>query len=824
MPNQDSTRWWLAAEAALGAGVVALPLSLGGAPPWTSWLLVGSGSIALVTWGVGALKHHRRAAWHPLLWLPVVVLLMAAASLVPLPSAVLSIVAPVKAELAEFALVPLGLTGPRAATIDVPSTLRAVARALSFGSLAFVALQLGRRELVRVRLLSVVAFTGALVSVVGFGHALVGAESLFGVWRFSAPPGFLSFFGNTNHLAGYVAFGGTIALGLALTAPTKEWTAAFGVAAIACGVAVFLSLSRGGIASFGVTWLGVAVLQVARRQGGVRAVLPWALIGVTVLLAVGLVSEQLFERAQTLSTVDRLQHTKVELWPMFWEGARAHGLAGMGLGAFELAFTRFQTTQPHVTFTHPENIVLQWVSEVGVAGAVVLALVVGWVALRLWRQLRGALREQIVLVAVAGALLHDVFDFVLELNALLPAIAVALGAVAGLEPSGTEEKNRFPVRARAFGAMVGACLAGGVALGVGLPTHLVAEARLTELARARHTPAELRDAVVRTIDRHPADWVPYAIAAEQLRGSSEALAWVNRLLSLRPNDGRAHTMAARALLTMGAASQALLEFTVAWRQGDDAGFDDGLRLAARLKAHDRLVVDQPGLLSRCWERYRVMGMLDDGRALLDAVHLLPPSKAVEIEAQVLDVFHAQATQNPEEAVLLLRALPPAEQNKPELAVLHATLLRQLGRSAEAITVLEPLNRREPQALPVALMLAELLGLEHRTAEARATLDRTRPFLTGLAARSMLFQREAELWIQDERWLRALDALESASRIEPSRPDLRYRMATVYEKMGSLHSALEEVRKGRLLDTPEGAKSQDPWVGRLESALTSQRPD
>ncbi|MER2561753.1 MAG: hypothetical protein ABTQ32_13585, partial [Myxococcaceae bacterium] len=52
-------------------------------------------------------------------------------------------------------------------------------------------------------------------------------------------------------------------------------------------------------------------------------------------------------------------------------------------------------------------------------------------------------------------------------------------------------------------------------------------------------------------------------------------------------------------------------------------------------------------------------------------------------------------------------------------------------------------------------------------------------------------------------------------------DLRYRIAGVYERMGSLHSALDEVRRGRLLDTPDGARAQDPWVARLEAALARE---
>ncbi|MGV3625166.1 MAG: tetratricopeptide repeat protein, partial [Archangium sp.] len=88
-------------------------------------------------------------------------------------------------------------------------------------------------------------------------------------------------------------------------------------------------------------------------------------------------------------------------------------------------------------------------------------------------------------------------------------------------------------------------------------------------------------------------------------------------------------------------------------------------------------------------------------------------------------------------------------------------------------------------------------------------------------RSTLYQREAALLVAEQRWGRALEALQTASRIEPTRADLHYRMAETLERMGSLHSAIDEIRKGRLLDSPDGAKAQDANLARLEAAMLAQ---
>lgn len=817
MPRSDHSRWWVAAEVALALALAVTPWCLGGAPPWTLWWVLGCAAAALLTWSLGASKHHRRWSLHPVLALPALAALLCVVQLVPLPPSVLAVVSAPAAELRDFTLVPLGLDAWRPLSLDVPSTARALARFLSLGSLLFVALELGRLEGVRWRLIALQAVLGVSVAVVGFGHLLAGAEALFGVHHFIAGMSFITPFGNTNHLAAYLALSGTAALGLTVSTKSRDVAIGWAAAALVCGVGVFLSMSRGGITTFVATWVLVGAALLAARGGGLRAVVPWVVMGSTLLFAALFAFEQLLARAETVATVERVRATKVDLWPMLWNGERQTWPLGMGAGAFELGFSRWQTQQYDVTFTHPENIALQAVADWGLPLAVALVLATLVLVRRLWVAVWALPLERTVLLGLVGVLLHDVFDFALELQALAVACAVLLGLVVG---SGSRAPRvRFGWRGSLFaGALLGGA---AVALWLGLPTHLSAEQALQRAVTERRPVDEVRTLAVELVQRHPSDWVLYADTAADFsrRGAPrEALAWINRWLFLRPSDARARLAAAQALLRLQQPMQALGELRAAFELGDAGGLDLAFAVAAQHDAWDRIFVDRPGHLTALWQRAK---SLAQAQAILDAVEVSGAGEVVRQEARALRVQQAARAGDSAAALAAWEQLPEAERDTAERQLLRAELLTQLHRDDEALALLEKLTNRWPADLNLALRLVDAYAARGRPVAAREVLERARPFFTGAAQRSMLFQREASLLMQEQRWGRALEALQTASRIEPTRADLHYRMADVYERMGSLHPAVDEIRRGRLLDSPDGVKGQDANLARLEALMLAQ---
>jgi tetratricopeptide (TPR) repeat protein len=812
MPTSDASRFWLATEAMLAIALVVLPWSFGGTT-WARGLLLASGCGALLLWGIGAARNRRRWGWHPLLWVPFAFLGVALVQLIPLPGSLLQALSPVAGDLRDFALAPLGLEQPRPISMDPPSTARAVARLAGLTGLLVAAFQLGRLPAVRRRLFAVLALSGLSIALCGIVHLIASETALFGLHQFRTNPIFVTPFFNTNHAAAFMSLAGTVALALALDAENRDGTVGWGFVALACGVGVFLTYSRGGIGTFVATWGLVGAAYLARKGGGLRGVLPWVAIGATITFA-GLVSfDELLARAESLSSLEKLRATKVYLWPMFFKGALEFWRAGMGVGAFELGFSRFQSDELSLTFTHPENLPLEWMAEVGFplsAAALVLVVVAMW---RVWVAVRSTSLERYIALGLVGVALHELFDFAFEFEAVGASVAV----VAGLLASVSDSHPRAPARRHCTWLALGLVALGVVGLMYGTPTHHAAEKAMAEALSEKPNSNEVREAALPLIDRHPADWVLFSNVASDFarRGAPlEALAWTNRVLFLRPDDSRVHVAAAYALLRLGKPLQALGELKVAWVLGDSSSLPLGLRIAERADAWDRVLLEKPGHLTAAY------GVLTRGAKNEEALRLLQtatefsPSEEVRSEAQVLQVRHEAELGDPKKAMTLFDALSSEERSTIDLQLVRVRLLLKLHRIDEGIAELERLQAQAPSRLDVGFELASRLNALGRPRAAIEVLERLEPFVTGPASRSSLFQQKATLWQSQERWGPAVDALQTASRLEPVRPDLHYRLAELFERMGSLHSALDEVRRGRLLDTPEGAKAKGPWMERL----------
>ena len=818
-PSRSSEPLRRAATAALVAAIAGSTLWLGGAPPGAAVLAALLSATAL---GLLAAADQGRLVVPPLALLPLSVAGLCALQLVPLPPALAGALSPPLGELRAFALAPLGLDRWRPLSHDPPATAAALAGSLSAAAALVASAGLCRSRTRRRQLAAGIGLTGLAIALIGFGHALADASTLFGLHRFqNGQLPFLTPFGNPNHLAAFATLASALLLGLAADShPDRPRQALWLAAAVAVGAAAFLSLSRGGIAFWCAGQLAFLLLLLRRRdaRGTTGRAIPVALaVGAVALVAGYLALDRLGSEMATVDTVEKLRHSKVDLWPMFSRPALAAWLTGLGRGTFAIAFPRWQTAHSTLTFTfeYPENLPLQLATELG------LPATLGLLALALWatvRTTRGGNGKPLVLAAWAGVgalVLHDLFDFALELPACATAAAVALGIASGP----WVEQHELPLRRTpALAGLAAAALLAILGFARGADSTARAEARLA--ANARGNAAAVRDQARALVDRHPADAVLYRIAGwtEATRPGGQprvALAWLNRALFLQPLDPDTHRVVARALFQLGATDQALVEERLALEAGAEPAtiLAESLPRARDVDALWNLVGDTPAhvdlLVPELWTR----GRQEHARGLLDRALL---TFAGRPEATALTVTAARIRLQTADPAGALVFLDEAEQKGQDVALPRAQALAALGHRRDAIRTLESAVARNPGDAEIAFALANLLVAEGRPALARAALERVQPFLGAGGPRTRLVLAQAETYRVEGRYGRALDLVQTAMRLSPDQPGLHRQAAELYEALKRPREALHEVEAALSGHTPDAATRD--WMERLRTAI------
>jgi hypothetical protein len=508
-----------------------------------------------------------------MLVLSVVLLGLTLLQCVPLPMALLRLLAPATATTWERAMGPLAQAAPSFATVslDPVATRLAALRGLMFLGVLFAAVQISATREGALRLERAVLAGTVLMAFVALAHAGLGLKKVFGVYQPENPTsyveGHIAPLLNTNHLAGYLNIGFAIAVGALLSRrpPMPRALLASG-AAVLLAVSVWSS-SRGGMLGIFTGLLVNAALRLRGQRGVSRtlrnrfaqvSIIMMALVAtVMVSLAFGSVARVKFSGNRDFS--------KLEVVTAAFRLVPDHPVFGIGRGAFESVFPSLGTTRDNWVSTHPENIVAQWVTEWGVFGALGLISFAGiLLASMRWHTdtaSRGAG------AALAGAFVHNLVDFHDE----MPGVAVSLAVCAALftaRPGRPKSHAGVPLRVR-LGIVAAAVLSvvlGAYAL---MFSHheLGAEQRSfqawsldPQLPKAEFH-ARLRDALL----RHPADpYLPYAAAVRAtVRRDESPVPFLARALERNPTYGRAHLVLARNLFSV-VPSQARLEYRLAY--------------------------------------------------------------------------------------------------------------------------------------------------------------------------------------------------------------------------------------------------------------------
>ena len=678
-PQADSRatqggKWLLAAVIPLSA------LALGSVP--TAALVVMSVLAAVacgLLWWDGPIATSR--ASRAILIALVVLLGMTILQAVPLPDAWTRALSPANAGIWERALAPLREPGPAWHTISVaPSATRVeVLRGFFYGAIFLGALRVAKLENGERFLVRLIVLSSCLLAISALAHAAVSADKVFGVYRpkelWAYRPGRFSPLLNTNHLAAYLNIGACVGFG-ALISRTSMPRALSGSATLILVATSLWQSSRGatGTLCFGIALVVGLTFYARKRFDSARAqvaILVACAAAATVVVVISLSEgrEHLVSRDLVKVTVAKSSLALVASSPWF----------GSGRGAFETVFSSVREGATYVTFTHPEDIVVQWLVEWGVPVSLAGAGLIGW-AVRPQVLLR-AVRPAIgVWVAIVVGILHELVDYHFEVPGVvaLAAVCVAI-VVSGRASSRSSAEGRTGSAARrgAYAVVAGTVLA-IVAASSDIGHSLADERRLLSAMAIDKTaaPEQFRDAARAAMLRYPAEpFLPLMGAVRaQLHNEGSVVPWVARALERNPRFGRAHLVLAQSLASEHAA-QARLEFRLAYEY--DAELRDSI-----VKQAVFVVNDATSALDLVPEGRLGLGMLE---ALVEALGSRLPSTSVLLDEEI-------ERRSPGDAGPARRRAAAAASD----AINHAPWCERTNEcTARALETAEELAKREP---------------------------------------------------------------------------------------------------------------------------------
>jgi tetratricopeptide (TPR) repeat protein len=458
--------------------VVGPPLWLGGVKPWTVPAFVLVVCALLVR---RCLRSDAPVRMPALWWLGLLAAGLTFLQWVPLPSALLRMLAPELSRTIAELIDGSGVDAWGRLSVHPGQTGLEVARLLGLTGLFVAAAQLSWRLVA-----AYVSLAGTLVAVIGLAQKLVGVEAIYGVYvprqdimglgqELGSP--LLTSFVNPNHQSGLllVSIFATAAMAVELHARARETRGRqaserladraylAGGALVIQTTALVLSMSRAALVSV-VLVAPLALILIARAPRPIgsepeheqrrRLAFAALLLG---MLALALTQGAWAQLASLRDLGEfeekfRVAREGLALIPM-------SPVLGIGRGAFVDLFPLVDQQPSAIQFTHLESTPLAWLVEWGpVPGAVLLLGVGVW-----WVRSFSASRDvgrRLVLCGLLALAIQSCADFSLDFLGVTAA-AVALAGAVGY---GAESGRSFPTRRVLAVSMIATTLAVAIAV------------------------------------------------------------------------------------------------------------------------------------------------------------------------------------------------------------------------------------------------------------------------------------------------------------------------------------------------------------------------
>jgi len=258
---------------------------------------------------------------------------------------------------------------------------------------------------------------------------------------------------NRNHFAGFVELTLPLALVPLLLGRVRRerWPVVTLFAVVPIG-ALFLSVSRGGIVSFGVELALLALVMIQRRTMGKQLFAGAAVLLLALLMVSWLGVGQLLQRFSSFQSLEVTAGKRASMRRDTWQIFLHNPVSGTGLGTLQLVYPQYESLYDGKIVNHTHNDYLEALAETGILGGLCCAWFLGVLlseSLKRVRQLHdsfaGALQLS-GLVACTGFLVHGLVDFNLHIpsNAFLFFLMahLATSQIQPVAPPSTADRSR----------------------------------------------------------------------------------------------------------------------------------------------------------------------------------------------------------------------------------------------------------------------------------------------------------------------------------------------------------------------------------------------
>jgi O-antigen ligase len=288
---------------------------------------------------------------------------------------------------------------------------------------------------------------GFLIGIFGILQHLTFNEKLY--WVREMHYGGIPFgpYVNRNHFAGFVELILPLALvPLVLGRVRQERWLVVGLFAVVPIGALFLSVSRGGIVSFGVELAVLALVMIRRRTMGKQLIAGAAVLLLAVLMVSWLGVGQLLQRFSSFQSLEANAGKRASMRRDTWQIFLHHPFTGTGLGTLQIVYPPYESLYDGKIVNHSHNDYLEALAETGILGGLCCAWFLGVLfseSLRRLRQLDNSFAGTLQLsglVACTGFLVHGLVDF----NLHIPSNAFLFFLMAHLSTSEFQSAAPLP--------------------------------------------------------------------------------------------------------------------------------------------------------------------------------------------------------------------------------------------------------------------------------------------------------------------------------------------------------------------------------------------